>query len=82
MINKSTLDFFAQIAMLVPAFLIALSFHEFAHAFVAHLLGDDTAKKSGRLTLNPLAHIDPMGLLFLVVFKIAGACLLIEVVVG
>ncbi|MBS4023080.1 MAG: site-2 protease family protein [Dethiobacter sp.] len=47
----------------IPALLIALTFHEFAHGWVAHRLGDDTAKSHGRLTLNPLAHLDPLGLL-------------------
>jgi len=39
----------------------AMSVHEFAHGWLAHILGDQTAKNSGRLTLNPLAHIDPLG---------------------
>ena len=64
------LAFFAQI---VPAFLIVLSVHECAHAATAFLLGDSTAKNQGRLTLNPLAHIDPMGLLFLLIFRIGWA---------
>jgi Zn-dependent protease len=42
-------------------FLFALCFHEFAHGFVAKLRGDDTAESMGRLTLNPLAHMDPVG---------------------
>lgn len=51
------------------AFLIlAMTVHEFAHAFVAHKLGDNTAKFSGRLTLNPLAHIDLMGTILLPLF--------------
>ena len=41
--------------------LIAMTIHEFAHGWVAYKLGDPTAKYSGRLTLNPLAHIDPIG---------------------
>ena len=45
--------------------LLAMSFHEFAHGFVAYRLGDNTAKYSGRLTLNPLAHIDPIGTVLL-----------------
>lgn len=49
------------------AMIVALSFHELAHAFVAYLLGDSTAQRMGRLTLNPLAHIDWTGLLLLVV---------------
>lgn len=64
------------IAQLIPvlfAFLIALSVHECAHALAAFLLGDDTAKRMGRLTLNPLAHIDPFGLLALIIFRIGWA---------
>ncbi len=41
--------------------LVAVVFHEWAHGFVANRLGDDTAERAGRLTLNPLAHIDPIG---------------------
>ena len=45
--------------------LISLSFHEACHAWAAHKLGDDTAKHMGRLTLNPLAHIDLVGTIIL-----------------
>src|SRR5580700_1338016 len=48
----------------LPA-IIAITFHEAAHGFVARLLGDDTAWRLGRVTLNPLKHIDPMGTIFL-----------------
>src|SRR5512143_3617615 len=41
--------------------LFSLSFHEAAHAWVAHRLGDDTAEREGRVSLNPLVHIDPIG---------------------
>ncbi len=51
----------------VPAILIALTFHEYAHGKVAYLLGDPTARNQGRLTLNPLAHLDVMGTLLLLV---------------
>ncbi len=44
--------------------LLALSVHEWAHAYVAYRLGDSTAKMAGRMTLNPLAHLDPFGTLF------------------
>lgn len=71
--NQEWLRFFSQAAILMPAFLISVSFHECAHAFVALLFGDDTAKKAGRLTLNPMAHLDVMGLLFLIVFRIGWA---------
>jgi Zn-dependent protease len=51
--------------MLASAFmfsmLVGLSFHEFSHAFAAYSLGDNTAKRAGRLTLNPRAHLDPVG---------------------
>src|SRR5689334_1045669 len=43
----------------------SVSFHEFGHAFMAHKLGDDTPKRQGRVTLNPLAHADPIGTLLL-----------------
>jgi len=49
----------------IPAILIALSFHEYAHGLVAYRLGDPTPKYQGRLTLNPLAHLDPIGTLLL-----------------
>ncbi len=52
--------------LIVIALVISLSFHEFGHAAVAKVFGDDTAQRMGRLTLNPLAHIDPMGLLMVV----------------
>ena len=50
-----------NLLLIAPPILLALSFHEFAHAYVANMYGDDTAKQSGRLTLNPLAHLDPLG---------------------
>ena len=50
----------------LPGVLIAITFHEFAHGFVAYKLGDNTAKMEGRLSLNPLAHLDPIGTLMLV----------------
>lgn len=73
MIGSAWMETFARIAIILPAFLVAVSFHEFCHAFVAYLLGDDTAKRHGRLTINPLAHIDPLGLLFLLIFRIGWA---------
>lgn len=52
---------------------IAISIHEFGHAYSAHLLGDDTAKYDGRMTLNPVKHVDPAGLIFLFLFHIGWA---------
>lgn len=57
----------ALFLLIVLALVISLSFHEFGHAFMAKLNGDDTAQRAGRLTLNPLAHIDPMGLIMVMV---------------
>lgn len=56
-----------QILISVPAILIALTIHEFSHGYVAHYLGDPTPKRQGRLTLNPLPHLDPLGTLLLLV---------------
>ena len=52
--------------LLLGALLISLSLHEFGHAAAALWFGDDTAKRAGRFTVNPIAHIDPMGLLMVV----------------
>lgn len=57
----------------LPAILIALTFHEVAHGWVAYRLGDDTAKLSGRLTLNPLRHLDPIGFILMVVARFGWA---------
>ena len=53
------------LVLTIPGVLIAITFHEFAHAFVADKLGDDTPRREGRLTLNPLGHLDPIGSLLL-----------------
>jgi len=55
-----------SVILTLASVIAALSIHEFAHAWVAWKLGDTTAESEGRLTLNPLAHIDPWGFLFLV----------------
>ncbi len=60
-----------QILLLIaPPILLALTVHEFAHAYIAYRHGDDTASRMGRLTLNPLRHLDPLGtiMIFLVHF--------------
>ncbi len=73
MFDYEFLAVLAEIAQFLPGFLFAVAFHEFAHASVANFLGDDTAKKSGRLTLNPFVHIDWLGILFLMLFRIGWA---------
>jgi len=57
---------------IIPA-LICITFHELSHGFVAYKLGDDTAKSMGRLTLNPIKHIDKMGLLMMIAFRFGWA---------
>ncbi|RMF11390.1 MAG: site-2 protease family protein, partial [Alphaproteobacteria bacterium] len=56
---------FAKIALWALPVLFAVSFHEAAHGYVARWLGDDTAARAGRLTLNPIAHVDPFGTILL-----------------
>lgn len=57
----------------IPALLLAISVHEYAHAKAADALGDPTARLSGRMTLNPLAHLDPLGLLMLWLLRFGWA---------
>ena len=58
---------FASLIYRIPALLFAISIHEYAHAQCADSMGDPTARYMGRLTFNPLAHLDPMGALLVVV---------------
>jgi len=53
--------FITELIILAPPLLFALTFHEFAHGYVAFRFGDPTARDAGRLTLNPLKHLDPLG---------------------
>lgn len=57
----------------LPGIILGFSFHEFAHAFTAYKLGDDTAKNQGRLTLDPVAHIDPVGFIMLLLVHFGWA---------
>lgn len=61
---------FQTLLLIAPPILLALTFHEYAHAYAAYRYGDDTAKQSGRLSLNPLRHLDPLGtiMIFIVHF--------------
>lgn len=61
------------VVLLIIALVLSLSFHEFGHAIVAKWQGDNTAERAGRLTLNPIAHIDPVGLLMVVMIGIGYA---------
>ncbi|HWQ71863.1 MAG TPA: site-2 protease family protein [Desulfitobacteriaceae bacterium] len=58
---------------LIPALLIGLAFHEYAHAWVADYLGDPTPRSQGRLTLNPLVHLDLFGTIMILFFRFGWA---------
>ncbi|WP_319780544.1 site-2 protease family protein [Maridesulfovibrio sp.] len=61
-----------EISILALPFLLAITCHEASHGFAAYLLGDPTAKQAGRLTLNPIKHLDPLGTLALVLTRMIG----------
>lgn len=63
----------AQIIFTLAAVTISLTIHEYSHGLISTAQGDDTPRRSGRLTLNPLAHIDPIGFLSLMIFKFGWA---------
>ena len=62
----SLIDVIVQLLLIMPIILFSLSFHETAHGYVAYKLGDPTAKNLGRLTLNPIKHVDPIGFLAMI----------------
>ena len=66
-------DTLIQFLFVVPCVLIALTFHEFAHGYMAYKLGDPTAKNFGRLSLNPLKHLDPIGTICMIFFHFGWA---------
>jgi len=66
MANMGT-DGLMGLLLTLPGVIIAITFHEFAHAYSAYKLGDDTPLYQGRLNLNPLSHVDPIGLALLIV---------------
>ena len=66
-------SYLIQILLSLPIVLIALCLHETAHGFVAYKLGDPTARNLGRLTLNPLKHLDPIGFLCMLLFGFGWA---------
>lgn len=62
-----------ELLLSLPAVLWAITFHEFCHGYMAYILGDPTAERAGRLTLNPLAHLDPVGAIMLLIFRFGWA---------
>lgn len=61
-----------QLVVLVPGFLLAVTVHEFMHGYIAYRLGDPTAKRAGRLTLNPISHLDLLGTVALIMTRMIG----------
>ena len=64
--NVSVKEWLISTLLILPGIVIGITIHEFAHAFSAYKLGDMTPKLQGRVTLNPLAHIDPVGIIALI----------------
>ena len=63
----------SNILVQIVGIAVAISVHEFGHAYSAHLLGDDTAKRAGRMTINPSRHVDLVGLIMLMIFHFGWA---------
>ncbi len=66
-------SFLSDALYILPITIISLTFHEFAHGFIAYKLGDPTAKEAGRLSFNPLRHIDPIGFIMMLVLRFGWA---------
>jgi len=73
MFNFDLAQILTELTIIVPGFLLAITVHEFAHGYVAYRLGDPTAKLAGRLTFNPISHLDLFGTIALVLVKIGWA---------
>ena len=67
------MNYLTGLILSIPGLLLALSMHEFAHGYAAYLMGDNTAKYDGRLSINPFDHLDPMGTLCLLLFRFGWA---------
>ena len=66
------MDFVFELILIIPILLLSLSLHEFSHGYASYKKGDPTPKMQGRLTLNPLSHLDPMGALVLLMTRRFG----------
>lgn len=77
MSNGIDSDFIIQFIITLPALLVSMVFHEVSHGYIAYRLGDETAMRQGRLSLNPLKHLDPLGsiMLFMTFFSSGGRML-------
>lgn len=67
------IDSIFSMIMIIPGILLGFTVHEYGHAMMAYKLGDDTPKFQGRLTLNPISHIDPIGFIMIVLFHFGWA---------
>lgn len=67
------MDSILNMILMIPGMIIAFTFHEYAHALVADRLGDKTPRFQGRLTLNPVSHIDPIGFIAVLIFSFGWA---------
>lgn len=72
-LNDWDFTYLLGIVMGIVPSLLCITLHELSHGFAAYLLGDDTAKRAGRLSLNPLRHLDFMGLLMMLTFRVGWA---------
>ena len=72
-LGERILEYLKDALYIIPVVFISLTFHECAHGFVAYKLGDPTAKDAGRLTLNPIKHIDPLGLIMMILVRFGWA---------
>ena len=72
-LNGFDFSYLLQLLLGVIPALICITIHEFCHGLTAFYLGDDTAKRMGRLSLNPIRHLDPVGFLMLVIFRFGWA---------
>jgi Zn-dependent protease len=70
--NINIYQILQKLALLAPGFLLAITVHEFTHGYIAYRFGDPTAKMSGRLTFNPISHLDPIGTLALIMTQMIG----------
>lgn len=66
-------SYFVSLLVSLPGILIAITFHEMAHAYAADAMGDPTPRREGRLSLNPLHHLDPIGFLCMIFFRFGWA---------
>ena len=62
-------NYLIQFLVIAPALIISVTIHEFMHGFVSDRLGDPTPRNAGRLTLNPIKHLDPMGTIMIFIVR-------------